>query len=470
MYLSYWEINKRYNRGDVVFLFEESPQYYICCITHISCDLVYPNPTDVYWIKIDENDIEQLLTNYKKNTLSFTHRRQEQKLKRKLISIEDEIQRFKKTKTSEEVDSIRDQLLLLNVDVPTKSFLIDKYDNVQKLSGSDHSKGQNWIKTVNNIPFGKYKPLKIKVSDTNEKIVTYFDNVRTRLDKQIYGLNKVKDEIMEFIARKISNPQSKGHVLALCGSKGLGKTKIAKSLAEALELPFYQINFGGLNDSSILLGHSETYVGAKPGKIVESLIHSRYMNPILYLDELDKISEHRSREINGILTHLLDEEQNDRFQDNYLSNVNLDLSKILFVIAFNDITKVDDIVSDRMKVIYIDPPSIEDKINIIKQKLIPEIIESIKFQKHYKFQIEDDLLEYITCVKVEKEDGIRQLKKTIEKIFNRINYLLLLQKETNGLVKEKKEKEIHIHIQKDFIDSTIQNKDGENSNHMSMYI
>jgi ATP-dependent Lon protease len=469
MYLSYWEINKRYNRGDVVFLFEESPQYYICCISHISCDLVYPNPTDVYWIKIEGDDIEQLLTNHKKNKISFTHRRQEQKLKRKLISIEEEIQRFKKQKTSDEVDNIRDQLLLLNVDVPTKSFLIDKYDNIQKLSGSEYSKAQNWIKTVNNIPFGKHKPLKIKASDTTEKIVSYFNNIRERLDKHIYGLDKVKDEIMEFIARKISNPQSKGHVLALCGSKGLGKTKIAKSLAEALDLPFYQINFGGINDSSILLGHSETYVGAKPGKIVESLIHSRYMNPILYLDEVDKISEHRSREINGILTHLLDEEQNDRFQDNYLSNVNLDLSKILFVIAFNDITKVDDIVSDRMKVIYIDPPTIQDKINIIKEKLIPEIIETIKFQKNYKFQIEDDLLEYIISVKVENEDGIRQLKKTIEKIFNRINYLLLLQKETNGLVREKNEKEIYISIQKEFIDSNIENAFGENSNYMSMY-
>jgi ATP-dependent Lon protease len=469
MYLSYWEINKRYNRGDIVFLFEESPQYYICSISHDSCDLVYPNPRDVYWIKLIPENIDQLLLNYKKNTISFTHKRHEQKLKRKLISIEEDLQKYKKTKLSEDVDNIRDQLLLLNVDIATKSFLIDKHDNLQKSSGSEQSKGENWIKTVNSIPFGKFKQLKIKPNDQKEKIVSFFKDIRGKLDKQIYGLDKVKDEIMEFIARKVSNPNSKGHVLALCGSKGLGKTKIAKSLAEALDLPFYQINFGGLNDSSILLGHSETYVGAKPGKIVESLIHSRFMNPILYLDEVDKISEHRSREINGILTHLLDEEQNDRFQDNYLSNVNLNLSKILFVIAFNDISKVDDIVSDRMKVIYIDPPSIEDKICIVNEKLIPEIIESIKFPKFYKFKIETELLEYIISVKIEKEDGIRQLKKTMEKIFNRINYLLLLQKETNGLIIKEEDHDILINIQKDFIDGIIDHKNGFSSNYMSMY-
>lgn len=469
MFLSYWEISKKYNRGDIVFLFDESPQYFICSISHISCELVYPNAKDVYWIKLDELYVDQLVFNYNKNKLSIANKRKDSKLKRKLNTVEEDLNKYKKAKTSDEVNNLRDELLLLNVDIPTKSFLIDKHDSIQKASGSDFAKGQAWLKTVCNIPFGKHKQLKIKGTDNTQKIVTFFNDVRKKLDHHIYGLDKVKDEIMEFIARKISNPNSKGHVLALCGSKGLGKTKIAKSLADALDLPFYQINFGGLNDSSILLGHSETYVGAKPGKLVESLVHSRFMNPILYLDEVDKISEHRSREINGILTHLLDEEQNDKFQDNYLSNVNLNLSKVLFVIAFNDISKVDDIVSDRMKVIYIDPPTIEDKIQIAKEKLIPEIIESIKFPKNYKFEITDELLEYLICNKVEKEDGIRQFKKNLEKIFNRINYELLIQKESNGILKEQKEKETIIQIQKDFVDLVIEHSSGKENNFMSMY-
>ena len=465
MYLGHWEINKYYNRGDIVFLFGEDPEYFICSITHLSCELVFPSEEDIYWIKLNKDYIEQLIDK-KQTSTSNVQKRHENKLKRKLISIEEDLNKYKRQKMSEQIDNLKDQLLLLNIDMPTKSFLMDKYDSISKSSGSENSKGQTWLKTVCAIPFGRIKQLRVKNNDSNEKIQTFFKTVRSRLDDKVYGLEKVKDEIMEFIARKISNPNSKGHVLALCGSKGLGKTKIAKSLSDALDLPFYQINFGGLNDSAILLGHSETYVGAKSGKIVESLIHSRYMNPVLYLDEVDKISEHRSQEINGILTHLLDEEQNDKFQDNYLSNVNLNLSKVLFVIAFNDITKVDDIVSDRMKVIYIDPPSINDKIHIAKQKLIPEILESVNFPKKYKFYISDELLEYIIYNKIQKEDGIRQFKKTIEKIFNKLNYQLLIKNLSFGI---KEEKDNEFHIQKEFIDCLLDNINGSNHIHMSMY-
>lgn len=351
------------------------------------------------------------------------------KLKRKLKFVEKDISLFKKKrKLDDGTLDLKQQIMLLNVDIETKVFLLDKYETIQKSGSSDYAKGKAWLKTVLNIPFGKYKPFKVKASDQSEKINNYFEEVRGHLDKKVHNMDYVKDEIMEFLARKISNPHSKGHVLALCGPPGCAKTVILKSLAEALEMPFYQINFGGLNDVSVLTGHSETYVSSKPGKFVEILTSAGCMNPIIYLDEIDKISENKGREINGILTHLLDEEQNNKFQDNYLSNVNINMSRCLFVIAFNDADKVDRIVSDRMKVIYIDSPTIEDKAVIASQKMIPDILNTLNIKKDKIIDLSEELLRYIIASKVPKEDGVRQLRKSLEKIFNKINYLFLTGK------------------------------------------
>lgn len=459
--IEFWQIDKLYKKGDVVFTFGENPEYYICALEHLSCELVYPNTEDVYWIKIEEWVITDIL--YRERMKTY-NKRYNQRLKRKLITVEDEIEKYKKQKTNEAVDNLRDNLLLLNLDISTKTYLLDKYDNSLSTSGSDYAKGQNWIKTVCSIPFGKTKTMKIKASDKPEKINKFLQNVKQKLDDKIYGLDKVKQEIIEFVARKISNPNGKGHVLALYGNKGLGKTKIIKCLAEALDIPFYQINFGGLNDAAILLGHSETYVSAKHGKIIDGLITTGVMNPIIYLDEIDKISEHRAKEINGVLTHLLDEEQNNKFNDNYLSNVNIDLSKVLFVIAFNDITKVDDIVSDRMKVIYIDPPNLDDKVNIAQEKIIPEIISVINFSKTLKFVMSKELLEYIITQKIVKEDGVRQLKKGLEKIFNKLNYEILINKLSNGIQRNKNE----FTIEKTFVDNVLESTT-ENQDYLSMY-
>ena len=414
-------------------------------------------------------------------------------LKRKLSSVEKDMYDYKKRKLSNEVDvcNLRDRLMLMNVDIETKLFLVDKYDSTVKMSGSDYSKGINWLKTACKIPYGKYKQMVVDKNDDLEKIKSYFDNIKVKLDSDIYGLEDVKQEILEFVARKISNPDSKGHVLALYGSAGVGKSKIIKSLAEALDWPFYQINFGGLNDVSLLTGHSETYVGSKPGKLVEILTNCDYMNPIIYLDEIDKISESKSTEIFGILTHLLDEEQNNKFQDNYLSNINIDLSKAFFVLAFNDIDKIDAIVSDRLKIIYINPPQLQDKLIICQDKMIPEIIKSInlcdnslmlkqseqdctdntgkgKGTNALDIFISKELLEYIIVNKTVQEKGVRQLRKNIEKIFYRLNFDMLTGNYNKLKIESTSEKHLVI-ITKTYVDNILTTSETE-SRYLDMYI
>jgi len=393
------------------------------------------------------------------------------KLKRKLLSIEKDIYDYKKRKLINEDDvcNLRDKLMLMNVDIETKLFLVDKYDSTVKMSGSDYSKGINWLKTACKIPYGRYKQMDINKNDNLEKIKEYFDNIKVKLDSNIYGLEDVKQEILEFVARKISNPDSKGHVLALYGSAGVGKSKIIKSLAEALDWPFYQINFGGLNDVSLLTGHSETYVGSKPGKLVEILTNCNYMNPIIYLDEIDKISESKSTEIFGILTHLLDEEQNNKFQDNYLSNLNIDLSKVFFVLAFNDIDKIDTIVSDRLKIIYINPPQLQDKLIICQDKMIPEIIKSINQDTNaLDIVISKEILEYIIVNKTVNEKGVRQLRKNIEKIFNRLNFDILTGNYSKLKIESSGEKNLII-ITKTYVDNILTISEKE-SRYLDMYI
>jgi ATP-dependent Lon protease len=458
MFVGIWNFKADYKKGNIVYL-PYQKEYFICISDHSTTEISYlfPPTNDSLWLKLDSKflnnyllstttsgllfdfnnsnynlinksfnedsnddyDYEELenfvdIENLDKNTILFKlpENKKDIKLKRKLENAEYKLQEYKKRKLNNNVDDIRDKLLLLNLDISTKSFLIDKYDSTKRLSGTEYTKSINWLKTVCDIPHGKFKNIKINKNNKDE-IKKFFDTARKKLDKTILGLDDVKDEILEFVARKITNPKSKGHVLALCGSQGVGKTKLSKSLADVLELPFFHINCGGLNDGSILVGHSETYVGAKPGKIVEILQKANIMNPIIYLDEIDKLG-HKKQEINGILTHLLDEEQNDKFQDHYLSNINLNLSNIFFIISFNDITKVDAIVCDRMKVIYINPPTMDEKVNILQTKILPELIKVINLKEN--LEISKETIEYVILNKCSKEKGVRNCKKIFEKI------------------------------------------------------
>jgi len=539
MLVKEWDLNVSYNKGDLICIeSNNNSEYYICAIDHVSDNLINPqNPEEIYWIHLkdfdenetnenvalaptsanfpdigpsgiifsttEHNDIENLIKSLmssvpvlnpvpmsktgaskKKNLVQepaltkeeIESRKKEQKLKRKISSIDNDLETFKKKRRMAESElAIEDQIKLLNVDMETKLFLLDKHSSLERSHGSDYSKGKTWLKTVLNIPFGKYKSFPVKNDDPPEKINEYFKKVRGHLDAKVHNMDYVKDEIIEYLARKITNPRSKGHVLALCGPAGVGKTKILKSLGEALDLPFYQINFGGLNDASILTGHSETYVSSKPGKFVEFLQNSGCMNPIIYCDEIDKLGN-KEQEINGILTHLLDEEQNSKFQDNYLSNVPIDLSKVFFVIAFNDFEKIDRIVSDRLKVIYITSPTIDDKMNIAKDKIIPDIIESFNFKKDKYINLDDTVLSYIINNKVPKEEGVRQLRKSLEKIFSKLNYYILTgeYQEKTDYFKVTIEYDDNvcknvINIKRNFIDKCLESKE-ENMCHMMMYV
>lgn len=413
---------------------------------------------------------------------------QRAKLKRKLGRLEDQVIEFNKKQRYENLD-IREKIILLDIDISTKAFILKKYDDqISRAHSSDRSKGMQWLNTICDLPFGKYVNFPVRKNDSHKKLSGFFKKIKDTLDEAVYGHEDVKQEILEFVAKMITNKESKGQVLALQGSPGTAKTRLLKTgLAKALNLPFAQINFGGMNDANVLLGHDQTYVGSKPGKIVDIVTKMGCMNGIMYFDEVDKISESKQKEIFGVLTHLLDPEQNSEFTDYYLGEVKLDLSKMFFVIAFNDLSQVDHIVSDRMKIIHIDSPTVEEKIKICERVVLRELCKDVGINyvsdlndtqdrsprhkgKHRQLSLHfpSDIIEYIILSKTIKEDGVRKLRRSLETVINRINMDFLLQKEE--YIKYDEPFQVYI-ITKEIVDSILK-KFVDISDHvkLSMYL
>lgn len=319
---------------------------------------------------------------------------------------------------------LRDQILLTDIPVSTKSTILNKFDENEKSRNSfDQSKFMNWVKDLLLLPFNKSKSLPMTLDKGHEEINKYINKVKIHLDNAIAGQDNAKEEIIDFIARIISNPDGKGNILALNGKKGTGKTRlIRKGVAEALERPFHVINLGGMNDVHVLNGHDVTYTGAKYGRLAQILMTSQCNNPVIYLDEIDKIQSgsDKGMEIFRILTHVLDEEQNHEFFDEYFAGIPIDLSKVLFVASLNDPENIDPILRDRLKIINVKELNTDTKVEIVKNYIMPELCQDVKIAKE-KIEISDEIVKYVINHKVEKEEGCRQVKKIFETIVQKLN-------------------------------------------------
>jgi len=255
---------------------------------------------------------------------------------------------------------------------------------------------------------------------------SYILNVKSKLDKACYGHDEGKLEIQRLVGQWI-NGNTEGTVIGIQGPPGNGKTTLAKmGIASCLldsdnsPRPFAMLALGGSSNASTLVGHNFTYVGASWGKIVDILITKKCMNPIIYIDEIDKVSrtEH-GREIIGILTHLTDSTQNDQFEDRYFSGIHLDLSKALIVMSFNDASLIDPILKDRMHIIRTNPLTNNDKINIVTDYVLPSILEKVGFSKS-DILIDKFAIEYLINT-FTYEAGVRKLKEFLFEIIREIN-------------------------------------------------
>jgi ATP-dependent Lon protease len=330
------------------------------------------------------------------------------------------------------------KILQLKTTENNKKAILKHYTNLKTLDGSssEYYKNNLFIDWALKIPFGNFRKFPVSLKTTpKEDIKAFVNKIATALDSSIWGLDHVKNEIVNFIVKMITNPNSKRNILALYGSPGTGKSRFVQILAKELDLPYQVISLGGLRDSAFLTGHGYVYVESSPGKIMQSIIESGCFNGILYFDELDKVSEtEHGKDIFSTLMFITDPTQNSNYRDHYFSGMTFDLSQMFFIFTFNDISKIDKVLLDRLNVIYVDTPTRRDKIIIIRDYCFSEILENIGLPND--ITITDEAIEYILNCIDSDSIGIRSIYRVIEKIMMEMNKDILLSDLEFGSIKE----------------------------------
>lgn len=292
---------------------------------------------------------------------------------------------------------------------------------------------RTYLDTLINLPFNKSSE-----EESNLKKISEY------LDKTHFKMDEVKNRIKEYAYFKEKNPNLENPIICLVGSPGVGKSTIASSIAGALKRKFYKISVGGLNDSSELIGHRRTYLGASPGKIMEAIIKCNTNNPVILIDEVDKIVKDYKGDPSSTLLDILDSNLNKNFTDNYIEE-SFDLSKVLFILTANDVNSINPVLRDRLEIIYIDNYTSFDKKDIAIKYLLPKICQKYSIKK---INItEEEIVELINNYTI--EPGIRELERLLDKI---VRYMLIngIKKEPNfnvilGLpIKSNKEEELVI--------------------------
>jgi len=370
------------------------------------------------------------------------------------------------------------RLSLLDSKMPAKfkAMALQKLNVLRSMDPGDNEyyKIKNWVDTFMRIPFGIYKNLDVKMSDGVEVCHQFMENAKNTLDDCVYGLNDAKIQVMQLIGQWIANPSALGSAIAIHGPMGTGKTSIVKEgISKILGREFAFIALGGTGDASFLEGHSYTYEGSSWGKIVQILIDSKCMNPVIYFDELDKISDTpRGEEIVGILTHLTDTSQNSQFHDKYFSEIDFDLSKCLFIFSYNDASKINPILRDRMYHIQTKGYDTKEKTVIARNYLLPKIREQVSFNEE-DVVIPDETIQYIVSNKAltKEESGVRNLKRCLEIIYTKLNLFRLMKDDTSLFGKDLELKvKFPFTVEKKEVDALIKNDEGHNQSLLAMYV
>ena len=404
----------------------------------------------------------------------------------------DEIDYFRKNLSNKEqlrvMKDLKDINQHINVDKPYRLSLLEssmpnrfKAIALQKLNvlksmdpgDNEYYKIKNWVDTFMRVPFGLYKNLSVKMDDGIDVCHEFMETAKTTLDTCVYGLNDAKLQIMQMMGQWISNPGSLGTAIAIKGPPGTGKTSLVKEgISKILGREFAFIALGGAGDSSFLEGHSYTYEGSSWGKIVQILIDSKCMNPVIYFDELDKISDTpRGEEIIGVLTHLTDTSQNSQFHDKYFSEIDFDLSKCLFIFSYNDESKVNPILRDRMYRIQTKGYDAKEKLIIARNFLLPKIREQVNFTEQDVI-IPDDTIQYIISNSAlsNGEDGVRNLKRCLEIVYTKLNLFRLVKPGSNLFGSDIDLKvEFPFTVTKKEVDIFIKNEAKQNQSMLAMY-
>jgi len=324
--------------------------------------------------------------------------------------------------SEQEMDNFRSRGLKKKWSEEIKVYFFKELEKVRRMNpaAAEYPVAMNYLELLIELPWGEYTEDSL---DLNK--------ARKILDKDHYGLEKVKERILEYLAVLKLKKDMKSPILCLYGPPGVGKTSLGKSIAKSLNRKYARIALGGLHDEAEIRGHRRTYVGAMPGKIIQNIKKVQSSNPVFILDEIDKVSSNMRGDPASALLEVLDPEQNNSFMDNYLE-VTYDLSNVLFVATANSLDTIHPALRDRMEIIEINGYTIEEKIEIAKKHLIPEQREDhglkakdIKFDPKAISKIIEDYT---------RESGVRSLKREIGAISRKVAKSIAFGEEYNTLI------------------------------------
>ena len=301
----------------------------------------------------------------------------------------------------EEADGYKAKINNLKCSDEIKTKLLKECEKLIKMPSGSHEGTvvRTYLDKCLEIPFGKYSKDRINL-----------ERSRKILDADHYGLDKVKTRIIESLAVLKRNPEYNGQIICLYGPPGVGKTSIVKSLAKSMNRKYVRIALGGVHDEAEIRGHRKTYIGSMPGRIMQAIIDAGTMNPIVLLDEIDKVGNDYKGDPSSALLEALDPEQNNSFNDHYI-DFPIDLSKVLFITTANDTSTISAPLHDRMEIIELNSYSIEEKFNIAKQHLVKKELKKHNLSAR-EFKITDDAIyKIIECYT--REAGVRSLEKNI---------------------------------------------------------
>lgn len=302
-----------------------------------------------------------------------------------------------------DIKEIKQKLLSLQAPEKIKERIQKEIEKYEMLSDNSPEVGiiRNYIECLMSLPW--------EISTEDNKDISKIKDV---LDNSHYGLNEIKERIIEYIATKDIYDKDQS-IICFVGPPGVGKTTMAKSIANALNKKFVKISVGGLNDVSEIIGHRKTYIGSYPGKIIQGLKKVKSNNPVFLIDEIDKMNSNNKSNPIASLLDILDKEQNNRFVDNYIEE-EFDLSKVMFILTANDLSSIPTEIKDRLEIIELNSYTIEEKESIAEEYIIPSLNKEYNLNLTFSDKVIKEIIIYYT-----KEAGIRELNRCIINIYRK---------------------------------------------------
>jgi endopeptidase La len=366
--------------------------------------------------KKNKNNQKTDLFDYMFNNMTFYI---QSRIKKSNINIKNAVDKLKNINI-DEVDYKKQLIISKNIPENVKAMVLEKIEEMKSFN-NEYYKQLLYVKTILNFPWSSLNDDNYyeTIGKNKKQATLYLNNIETKLNNSCYGHELAKKLLLQMIGKWISNPSSMGTCFGLVGPPGVGKTLLAKSVSKALDIPFGQITLGGQNDGEILHGHGYTYSGSQPGMIIKKMVEMGKSRCILYFDELDKAcSKHGTiNEITSILIHLTDPNMNKTFQDRFFQGIEFPLDKVIMIFSYNDSSKVDPILLDRLKEIKVHPYTMEDKVNICMKHIIPEMADNVNMDNNI---IDENNIRYLID-NYTNEAGVRDIKRKIEEIYLHLN-------------------------------------------------